>query len=508
MRQSIKQVIINAYEQHGDRPFVWTRNNGEYQPRTYGELIGRSFALATFLIKRKIENKKVVIFAKNSWQWIAADYALALSSNVAVLMDASWKLLGAKNASLFIEPAVIMYDAQTEPIVKKLKRELPKETIYFSLERDMPDLLDHVPENLPERKPDDLAKIFFSSGTTGTPKAIMLSEKNMLFGWDEIDRRMKNIGPDDTCYVFLPFHHVYGNVIILLYILFIGAQIYLCSDIKKAREELLLARPAIIHGVPLFYERIYAAIPEKDVAKAKKAVKLANTFHLPRGMRKKLFAPLHKALGGRIKYMISGGSVLDPALHKFFDDAGLYIYLTYASTETSSTLFASEDGSKNHASVGRAFHGVVVKLFKPDETGVGEIIVKGDNVFLGYYNNPEANAKAYDANGFFHTGDLGRFDKDDQLYIIGRKKRMILLSNAENVFPDEIEALIEQSPAIKKAFVFDDNNVIKAELLIQNETDSRKAREYVEQVNKELPKYAKVREVSLRLADESVRIKK
>jgi long-chain acyl-CoA synthetase len=501
---TIKDAIITAFHTWHDRPFLWTNINDVYTPKTYGEVIGTAFALAEYFMDQGLKDEKIAIFAKNSAEWVSADYAITLSSNVSLLIDASWQLFEVQNVVRFIEPRVLLYDKTTSSIILHLKKSMPN-TLFMSLE-DLPEPQDNVPASLPLRNPKELAKIFFSSGTTDRPKAIMLSETNMLFGWDEISRRMKGVGPDDVCYVFLPFHHVYANVIILLYVLPIGCQIYLCSSIKDVKKELQLARPTIIHGVPLFYERIYGAIPQPTLQKAHRAIRLANALHFNKSIRKILFAQLHNSLGGHIKYLISGGARLDPVIRKFFYEAGLDIITAYAATETAGSLFASVDSTK-YESVGRPYKGVFTKIIKPDKTGVGEIAVKGPNVFLGYYDNEAANENAFDNDEYYHTGDLGKFDEEGELHIIGRKKRMILLSNGENVWPDEIEALLHRTKSIVSSRVFSQDASIRAMITISDISNRSSAEKHCMSVNSKLPKYSKIKHFDYVVADESIKIK-
>jgi long-chain acyl-CoA synthetase len=504
IEDTIKDTIIAAYTSWRDRPYIWTNIGGEYQPKTFGEVIGCSFALAEYFIEQGLKDEKIALFAKNSAEWVSADYAIALSSNISLPIDASWQLFEVQNVVKFIEPRVLLYDQTTSRIVGRLRTALPN-TQFISLS-DLPAPKDSVPKSLPKRDPKALAKIFFSSGTTSRPKAIMLSESNMLFGWQEISRRMEGVGPEDACYVFLPFHHVYANVIILLYALPIGCQLYLCSGVERIKAELLLSRPTIIHGVPLFYERLYGAITPAKLRQAQRVIALAKILHLNMGTRKKLFAPIHKALGGQIKHLISGGAHLDPRIRQFFCDVGLNIIAAYASTETAGSLFASVDSHK-YASVGPVYKGVKCKIIDPDQSGAGEIAVKGPNIFLGYYDNEAANQKAFDEEGYFCTGDVGRFDEAGELFVVGRKKRMILLSNGENVWTEDIEILLNDSKSIVGSRVYSQDETIQAVVTISSSSLRARAKRHCTVVNQKLSKHSKVSHFNYVIANESKKIK-
>lgn len=502
---TVKDTILTAHAAWANRPYIWTLRDGVYESVTYGEIIGRACAVASNLIDEGFRDAHIAIFARNSAEWVIADYAISLSANVAVLMDATWQLLEAKNAALLVKPAILYYDSSTKDVADTLKEYLP-DTQFRSL-NELPGSLDSIPDVLPDRDPNDLAKIFFSSGTTGTPKAIMLSETNMLFGWKGIEERMDRVDENDVCYTFLPFHHVFANVIILLYALPIGCQVYLCSDIKQARHEMALARPTIIHGVPLFYERIYNLIPPRVLAKARRAAVVARVLHLPLSVRKKVFAALHEALGGRVAFLICGGANLNPTIHQFFNDAGLFIYNAYGSTETAGALCAMTPGSTKHASVGRPYDDMEVSILSPDDEGTGEIIARGPSIFLGYFNNPTENKVALDEAGYYHTGDLGRFDDDGDLYVTGRKKRMILLSNGENIWPDEIEKLFVTSPYVVSAQVYEKNGAINATIAIRSEQSKNDAVADCQMINTSLSQHRRVRHFRYVVFDESKQIK-
>lgn len=506
IQASFKGTLAAAYKKWGDRPYVWTLVDDTYVPETYGAVIGRAYALASELTDSGITGKKIAIFAKNSANWISADYAIALSANIAILMDAAWQHMEAKNALTFTQPDVVFYDNSTADITRKIMPTLP-DADFRSIE-NLPEISrSEIPDDSPSRDPDVPAKIFFSSGTTGMPKASMLSERNMLFGWQEIERRMGDVGPDDTCYVFLPFHHVYANVIILLYALPIGCQLYLAANVKNAKQEMALAKPTILHGVPLFYERIYEAIPKHTLAVAKRLSHLAETLHVPQFIRKLLFSSLHQALGGRLHILISGGAELDSEIHRFFAGAGLFIYGAYGTTETAGLLCSMEFGTHKHASVGAPPDDIELKIDSPSNDGRGEIVAKGPNVFLGYYHLPKVTTAAFDDKGFYHTGDVGYFDNKGVLYVTGRKKRMILLSNGENVWPEEIEKLFEKSSDIKSIRIYEYDESICAKVVIPTAGQKAHASEHCLKTNKSLSKHMRIDHFSFVVYNPDRRIK-
>lgn len=491
---SIKDTIIAAHATWKNRPFIWTLENGHYNATTYGEVIGVAFALAQELLQAGVTGQRVAVFAKNSPAWVSVDYALALSANIAVPIDASWRLTEAKNALLFIEPSIVFYDSSTTTTIQCLRRQLPHTS--FRAMSTLPKHLDAAPD-FPDRAPGDVAKIFFSSGTTAAPKAIMLSESNMLYGWREIEKRLAGVGEQDRCYVFIPFHHVYGNEIILLYALPIGCQLYLAHDLKQAKTEMQLARPTIIHGVPLFYERIYRAIPPAKLVIATRLSNIMRTLHMPYFFRKRLFRDLHGALGERARHLISGGARLDPLLHAFFDGCGLPIYNAYGATETSGPIAVTPRHTRRYGSVGSPYEGVTVTIVDQDESGSGEIVVNGPTIFKGYYNNQEATSACLDTSGSYRTGDRGHVDTSNILWVTGRKRRLILLSNGENVWPDELETLLQSLPHVTKATVYEKSGEICATIVVDSSRYISSTRQETDALNHTLSKHTQLKHVSI-----------
>ena len=228
-------------------------------------------------------------------------------------------------------------------------------------------------------------------------------------------------------------------------------------------DEIQEVRPTVFCAVPLIYERLYSVC-----------------------IQNKLDPKL--ALGGNIKYLFCGGAYFDPKIREFFKTNGLNLYEAYGLTETSSLITVEYSNKDDFHSVGTIFENIDLKIENPDEKGIGEIIVKGDNISNGYFENEELTNKAYDKDGYFHTGDLG-YVENNKLFVIGRKKRIILLSNGENIFPDDIEKLFNDYKIINKVKVYEKNKNIFASIFVNEKTDISNI---IEEVNSKLPKYAKI----------------
>lgn len=381
-----------------------------------------------------------------------ADLAVTGYVGICAGMNSKWTAETAENVLASVSADCIIYSLSNEEKISEIRH--CYNALYICIERDFPSLIAEGQELLssmddifrfPERDADEVCKIAFSSGTTAVPKAACLTQRNMLCGWDNLYRRAP-MNETDRCYLFLPLNHTYAGICVFIFSLISGMKLYLCSDTEKIPEELLLVKPTVFCGVPLIYERISTLAAAKNI-------------------------PLADAFGGKIRYMFCGGAYFDSSLRKLYKDSGLNMLEAYALTETSSICSIEYSGNASITSVGTVFENIEVSIASPDENGRGEILIKGDNVFKGYYNDPEATQAAFDENGFFKTGDIGWIDSDNQLYITGRKKRLLLTSNGENADPQRIEKKLEACEFISRAVVYDDGHVIKAKLFV-TDTDA------------------------------------
>jgi len=323
-------------------------------------------------------------------------------------------------------------------------------------------------------------------------------------------------------------HHTYECTCGFLGQVYRGTTVAVCEGLRYIAQNLQEVKPTCILMVPvmleLFYKKIIKGLKE-DPAKAKKlekGMKIANALHLPVSMRKKLFKPIHDIFGGRMRLIILGGAPVNPEILTFFQTMGFKCVQGYGLTECAPILALNRDKAfKNHAA-GLPLPGCDVKILDPDEDGIGEFISKGDNNFLGYYNDPENTALALDKDGYYHTGDLGYIDEDGFCIITGRKKNVIIAKNGKNVFPEEIEYLLSLSPYVAEsvvsgvndevkddivvtATIFPDLDEIKAKLGIDTEPTEEQImgilKDVVAATNEKLESYKKIKNTVLRMTE-------
>lgn len=417
------EIIKNAYNKWHDKGFIFEKRDGKFEPTTFGELIEKGDVLAHKLINDGFTGKNIMIFSRNCPDYFIAD--LAITAYVGACANINCQL-PLESIELIIKKAdisAVFYEEIFEPIFSQIAKDFPEVKLY-PLHKTIAEL--GAPEgelfDFPVKDPEVCSKIIFTTGTTSDPKGVMLSLKNAFAGWDSLQRRTP-FTEDEVAYCFLPMHHTYGNIYNFMYSLIGGTQLYLCSDTNKIAEELLEVKPTIFCAVPIIYRRLYEGYGEK----------------------------LAYAFGGRAKYLFCGGALLDHQLRRFYKEHGLMILEAYALSETASSFSIEYPNTDDFESTGTVFEDLDVKVINQDERGVGDIVAKGDAVFIGYLNDPEKTKEAFTEDGYFITGDYGRLEESGRIFVMGRKKDVLIGENGENVYLNEIQAeLMKNCEAIAK----------------------------------------------------------
>lgn len=361
-----------------------------------------------------------------------------------------------------------------------------------------------------------LASIVFTSGTTGKGKGVMLSQANIAL---DMTLGMYNFDITRKTLHVLPPHHTFGSTVNYVGHLAQGCEVYISSGIKHVSDEIREQQPTHLILVPAFLEvmnrKIWTTARKEGKEKLLKVMmKVSDSLRvLGIDIRKKLFSSVLKAFGGKLELIICGGAKLDEEIINTFDSLGITILNGYGITECSPLISANRNRYRKPGSVGTPILACRVKIDNPDENGEGEICVKGPNVMLGYYNNPEATAEVFDKDGFFHTGDYGKLDEEGWIYITGRKKNLIILSNGKNVYPEEIEADLQKVEGVAEVVVYagesrvqKDRITIVAEIFPDSELLADKGiedmqsyfEEQVKNLNAKMPPYKAVKRVKLR----------
>lgn len=368
-----------------------------------------------------------------------------------------------------------------------------------------------------------LSILLFTSATTDTSKAVMLSHRNIAENLMAMSS-MLNIVPDDVFLSVLPLHHTYENTCGFLCPHYRGAAVAYCEGLRHIVKNLQEAKATVMLGVPLIYESIYKRIWDQAAKNPKLLKKLKFGLKLSGFLRKfginitkKLFAPIHNNFGGNIRIFISGAAGIDPEVARGFRNFGIHFVQGYGLTECSPIVALNRDVDFKDEAAGLPLPGLEVRIDGAGSDGVGEIVVKGPSVMMGYYEDPENTAEAL-KDGWFYTGDLGFIDDDGFVHITGRKKNVIVTKNGKNIYPEEVETLLNKSRYIKECIVFGKDDPVYGDIvvsatvvpemeIIESEFEGRKPtedeireiiRKEVKEVNKSLVTYKYVKDFNIR----------
>ena len=365
--------------------------------------------------------------------------------------------------------------------------------------------------------PDQMGIMLFTSGTTAMSKAVMLSHKNIVSNVMDVTQTF-DIDENDRLLSFLPLHHVFECTAGFLYPVSVGGCICFSEGVKHMADNIKEFGITAMISVPAVFEVIYRKVMKGIEKKGKletvkKGVKISQVLlKVGIDVRKKLFKEIHANLGGKLRLAVAGGAALDPETQKGFNDLGITLLQGYGLTESSPVIAAETPKNRRIGSIGRKLPSVEVKIENPDEEGVGELLAKGPNIMLGYYENEEATKSTLDKDGWLHTGDLAKIDKDGYIYISGRKKSVIVLNNGKNVYPEELENLLNKIEGVKESFVYEkkeddgdvkvcsklvyDKELIKDLYNIEGEDNIREFLwSKVKEVNNLMPKYKYIKEM-------------
>ena len=478
--------------------FRFRKGRDQIEEKTYSDVY-REVRKAASWIERNIgKNQHIAVIGENSYEWLIAFFAVLGSGNVAAAID---KELPANEVAWMIGKADV-----TAVFISKTYSDLVEgiDGLKVSTLKGLLSASEEESEEYALYQPgrDEPASIFFTSGTSGRSKAVMLSHGNLA---SEITDVSKLFDPEDAKSVLavLPFHHTFGLNVAILMAYYYGVAIFLNKSLKTVQDDLLLAKPDVIMLVPMFievlYKKIYEGIKKNGKEKkVEKGVKLSNfLFKLGIDVRRRLFREIIDVFGGNLKYIISGGAFLDQMYVKAYREFGIEILNGYGTTECSPCVAVNRNYHKYDGSVGMIVPGTDVRI-SPD----GEVQVKGTVTMMGYYNDPEATNEVLQ-DGWYSTGDLGYVNDEGFIFLTGRKKNLIILSNGENISPEELEQDFRKDPGVNEVLVYDRKNMIVAEIL--PEADYMGKTEYfdalMEKVNEGRPAYKRVAKVVLRTED-------
>ncbi len=536
---TIKELILDTSASYKDdvafRVKTKAGKNPEYKDYTYSDFIENINAVGTAFYESGFKGGRIAMIGRNQYYWVVPHLACLFGGIVSVPIDKELPLGEMEDSLVRAEVDAVVFDVKYKEQIERIKadgktkiREFicmnEKSEDYRCVEdliasgRELigagkRDFIDYMP------KGEDMAILLFTSGTTSKSKAVMLSNKGIacnvadLLVFEVFDEHSTNIA-------FLPFHHILGSTG-LLFAIADGMRTVFSDGIRYIKQNLTEYGVTFFLGVPALIDKMYESVEKgiekqgktKTVERAKKLANFLLFFHID--IRRKLFKDIIAQMGGQLKYIISGGAPLSPAVSKGFTDLGIEIYQGYGLTETSPVLAAENKGHIKAGSIGRPLPAVQVEFKDKDEDGMGELCAKAPNVMIGYYKNEELTNEVI-KDGWFHTGDLGYMDKDGYIFLTGRKKDMIVLKNGKKAFPEEIEILLNKIPGVLDSFVFGEpingdwtdlriavqiQYSMKELSEIHGELTSEKVREVIweqiKEINQTIPHYKRVTDLYL-----------
>ena len=440
---------------------------------TYSQFASDIKSLGTALINTGLSKKKVAIISPNRYEWCVSYLAITTSDMVVVPLDRALPNNEIEDLIIRSKAEAVIFDKKYSEVFSKLAKEKISNLSYFicmdnidgfttysSLIQKGHSLLVNGDTKYDNVVIDNkkMSIMLFTSGTTSISKAVALSQSNICEDIYAL-AQMTDIRKEDTFLSFLPLHHTFESTCTFLYGTFSGITVAFCDGLKYVQKNLAEFKVTGFVCVPLMLEIMYKKI-KKGIEEQGKAKLVATMSKISNGLlkigidiRRKVFKQILDNLGGKLRILIAGGAAMSKDAIQGFLDLGINLLQGYGLTETSPVVAGENDKCKRCGSVGFPLPGINVKIANPDKDGIGEIAVQSPTVMLGYVDNPEATNEVL-KDDWFYTGDLGYFDKDGFLFITGRKKDVIVLKNGKNIFPEEIEILINKLPYVSECMVF------------------------------------------------------
>lgn len=474
--KNIKELLYHSATVYSNHIAFTTKvqknDDVKYVDHTYSDFLSDVNAFGTSLYKLGLSGKRVAIIGHNCYEWVVTHFANVLGGIVSVPLDKGLQLGELEESLIRSEVEAIVFDPKILDFIEKIKESNKTKIKHFicftnvsnylcfeTLLNEGKKELDAGNTNFLDYSVDpySMSILLFTSGTTAKSKAVMLNQYGIVSNIYDM-QLVEPFRDTDTNIAFLPLHHIFGLTGMLV-MLSSGIRTVFPDGLRYIKQNLIEYKVSLFVGVPILIEKMYSTII-KELKKQKKlelvnfTIKISNIllkFHID--IRRKLFKKIIDGLGSDMRFIISGGAPLDKTVAKFFNSIGIHLVQGYGLTETSPVISAEDESFIRYGSVGLPMKSLEVKIENPDETGSGEIIVKGPSVMLGYYKD-EKQTNDVLKDGWFHTGDLGYLDKDGALFITGRKKDLIVLQNGKKVFPEEIEILVNRLEDVSESFVY------------------------------------------------------
>ena len=530
----IKDMLKKSGEKYGNRIAFKIRADepNKYIEITHKEIRDMVDCLGTSLINLGLKGKRVAVIGENRYEWEVGYLSVVAGTGIIVPLDKALPENELERLIMRSGVEAIFYTNKYEEMLKRISKKTDnnlKHLISMDLDKGVDgifsqkeliekgkELIDNGDRSFIDAEIDAEAMniMLFTSGTTSEAKAVMLSQKNIAENLMGITQVL-DISCEDRMLSFLPIHHVFECTAGFMLSLYLGMRTSFCDGARYLVQNMNEYETTFMVCVPAVYEVIYKNIM-KSLEKAgklediKKALEL--TVNSSMEEKRKVFKEIHQILGGHARFLVSGAAALDPEVEKGFRDFGFNLVQGYGLTEASPVVCVTTAARHKVGSIGEALPNVEIKLDNPNEEGIGELMAKGPNVMMGYYENEEATKETVTEDGWLHTGDLCKIDEDGFVFVAGRKKSVIVLKNGKNIFPEEMENLVNKIEGVKESFIYgnsadDDQKISKifVEIVYDKEImkDAYKAetkdevykylKEKIKIINSDMPMYKSIR---------------
>jgi long-chain acyl-CoA synthetase len=535
----LKALVNSSMERFNDRDAFLVKDSpgGAYRPISYRQMQADIDGLGTALFECGLSGAKIALIGENRYEWVIS--YLAVTNGIGVIVPFDRELCAEELAEFMRRAGVraIIYSSKLESLILEADSLFHLDCLigmdargHAGRRLSLPALLERGGQLLAMGRrgyidaridPDALCAILFTSGTTGMPKGVMLSHRNIAANVCNMSKYV-DVSGGYTGLSVLPMHHTYEMTCHIMTAIYQGCRVAICEGLKYIVKNMAESKASVMLGVPLIFENMHRKVWKNAESKGRAAkLRRAIAFSkLVNGQNtkavKRLFKEVHQALGGNILLFISGGAPIDPKVVEDFNAMGLPMIQGYGMTENAPIIAVNKDRYSKPASVGLPMPGTEIRILDEDGSGVGEILCRGDSVMLGYYDDPEETARVL-ADGWLHTGDFGYFDSDGFLYVTGRKKNIIVAKNGKNVSPEELEYLLHKVPYIAEVVVWgaDDERggdvVICADIFpdfayaeethgkrLSREELKRILKKEMDRINEKLPGYKRIKRFALR----------
>lgn len=471
---------------------------------SFSEFKSQVVAFGTYLFYKGFVDSHIAVFGENSYEWILTHFAVTCGGNAIVPID---KELDSDSIAALLadsESRTFVYSETYADVAEELQLKLPNLT-YINM-REIPDCIEQGKKLIEEGytdylgkqiRKDTLATIVYTSGTTGKSKGVMLTHNNLM---SDLYAASCNAKIDGTSILLLPLHHTFGLVAGLYSVMYYGHPLYINRSLKRIVDDFKKAQPQNTFAVPLIVETLHKGIWNSAKKQGRDKllhtlIKISNALRkCGIDLRRKLFKSVLAAFGGNLEVIICGGAPLNPELVFGLDAFGITLMNGYGITECAPIVAVNRNKFNVVGSVGLPLCCNQVKISHD-----GEVLVKGENVMVGYYHNEEENKKAF-VDGWFRTGDLGSIDEHGALYINGRIKNLIILSNGENIPAESIETQVYTIPYVKEVVAYGKDDVIVAEVFLDEEVSGAKDSIHmdIQAINQKLPVKKNIGKVVIR----------